>query len=199
MSITFLIYWLVNAAFIALLFEASQRISVAAGQIPPRGIHVWKGKPFLHWNDFACQKFGDLIFISGLAAAVFVATSRIRSTMGSWIFLAATFVLAIVATILWSSSVKKQFAAGKFNRWDWGFTAPSGELTFAGRVHNVYFNVASLIIGYMFYLLRQPIGLWIRVFMVACVVGYTITVIYDARKIGMSGGPFGVSGPTKDK
>ncbi len=198
--VTFLVYWVSLASLIAIVFEVSQMISVAYGQIPARGVHEWQGKPFLHWDAFVCQKYGDLVCLSGLTAAVFVAGGRLKSTVNGRLFLVVSVILGVIAAVVWIASVQKQFAAGKFSRWDWGFSAPAGMATFAGMVHLAYFAVEATVIGFtLFYLLWQPIGLWIRIFMAACIVGYAITAIVDAKKIGMSGGPFGVSSPTKDK
>jgi hypothetical protein len=198
--LTFPVYWFVSALLIAVVFEISQRLSVAAGQIPARGIHVWEGKPFLHWDAFVCQKYGDLVCLSGLNAAVIVAMGRVKLVPWSYPLLCTIAVLGILAAIVWVVSVKKQFAFGIFARWDWGFTAPNGKLTIAGWFHLVYFAIEAGVIGSgLLYLLWKPIGLWIRIFMAVCIVGYAITAIYDAKKIGMSGGPFGATGPAMNK
>jgi hypothetical protein len=201
--LSFFVYWIASAVFTMVMFEVSQRLSVAAGQIPARGIHMWQGKPFLHWNAFACQKYGDFIFLSGLNAAVIVGMHRVKLTSGQdyavlGMIVGSILTLGILSAIAWVVSVKKQFARGIFDRWDWGFTAPAGKLTIAGWFHLVYFAIeASVVCSAALYLLWKPIGLWIRVFMVLCIIGYAITVIYDAKKIGMSGGPFGATRLTK--
>jgi len=181
-------------------FELFQWFSIAAGQIPPRGIHTWAGKPFLHWDMFVCQRYGDLFFLSALNAAVVVALGRVKLTSGSKLYLAVIATLAIIATILWVMSVKKQFASGVFNRWDWGFTAPNGAMTFAGKFHLVYFAIEAAAIGTgLLFLLWKPIGLWIRVVIAFCIVAYVVTAIIDAKTIGMSGGPFAASRPATPK
>jgi len=190
----------VSALVVLIGFEAFQTLSVRSGQIPPRGVHVWAGKPFLHWDAFACQKYGDLIGLSVLNGFVAVSVRHLivagRWTAHTSVAAGVVGVIAAIATVLWVVSVQNQFAAGKFNRWDWGFTHPDGALTVAGKFHLGYFALEAAVIGVALLILSwklpwNELGGLLRAGMLAGLGFWIATAILDARRIGLSGGPFG--------
>lgn len=177
-------------------FELVQHFSVMAGQIPPRGVHALAGKPFLHWNHFAVQLYGDLFFLSLLNGFVATAWQKVEWTVATQWWVVGIGTLAVIATVLWATSVQKQFAAGKFARWDWGFTTPNGRLTIAGKAHLVYFCLEAAVIGVaLLCFLWKPVGMISKIGAALAIAGYIATAVYDAQKIGLSGGPF--AGPRK--
>jgi hypothetical protein len=173
-------------------FEATQNLSIEAGQIPPRGVHEWEGKSFLHWNHMKTLVIGDLVFLSLLNGFVFLALLKVGNvdeTIGYWMLGVAC--LALLAAMLWFRSTQQQFADGKFARWDTNFTAPAGQMTYAGAYHLAYFIVEAWFIGFsLIYLSWQKIGWELRAGIIACVVCYGACCAYDMVKIGLGGGPF---------
>lgn len=189
---TFLIATFVSALFVFPGFEIFQWLAMEVGQIPPRGMHQWHGKPFLHWDHFKVQLVGDFVGLSVMNGYVFVACRQVEwTTHMQWFGVGASVAIACVATNLWGVSVKQQFAAGKFARWDWGFTWPCGKITIAGWYHLAYFFLESFVIALAVLVVSwQPVGWGIKLGAFAGIALWVATGILDAKTIGLSGGPF---------
>ena len=169
-------------------FEFFQNLAVRKGEIPRRGVHTFAGRPFLHWDGYAVQRYGDLIFLSLLNGFSAIAWRKVAPVNIRWLTL--TVLLAVVITVLWLRGVKRRFASGEFWRWDWGFTAPDGHLTIAGKYHLIYFCFETAVLGTsILYLVWQPIGWLLRIGIIAPLVGYIATAVYDCLRLGLFMGP----------
>ena len=51
-------------------FAYAESVSIRRGEIPPRSQKTWAGKPFLHWDDFTVQQYGDAIGLTILNVGI---------------------------------------------------------------------------------------------------------------------------------
>lgn len=182
----FFVGGVINICMVLIGFEGSQRLSISAGQIPPRGVKVWHGRPFLHWDDFMMQKVGNLIFFSLLDGVVLMLALSLPWSTLMKVLLGAIGVTNAVITYFWVKSTQKSLANREFNRWDWGFTHPMSELTYAGKYHVVYFWLEGSMLLVALLLLFILEGWTERLMLLGPAIGYGLTAIYDAKKLGMS-------------
>ncbi|MDO8514592.1 MAG: hypothetical protein Q7S50_03550 [bacterium] len=166
-------------------FEIAQVVSIRKGEIPARGVHIWKGRPFLHWSDFATQLYGDLIFFSLLNGFVAIAFQSVQASEKFLLFLLAS-ILGFAITFLWIRLAQRVFASPRFNRWDWHFTSPAGRLTVGGKYHVFYFFLESVILVIAFgYLIWQPIDALLRIGILTSSAGYLVALLRDVWKLGL--------------
>ncbi len=170
-------------------FEWAQTVSVRRGNIPARGIHQWKGKPFLHWDHFAAQKYGDTICLSALNAFVIPNMQFDGMSFLHTMYLILLAHMGLAAFILWERPVSAAFREGKFSRWDWGYATTDGAMTFAGRMHGMYFAFEAAIILMTFgYFVWQDMPNIARIGAILSLIGYGVTCFIDSHRIGLGGG-----------
>src|SRR4051812_18472710 len=155
-------------------FELLQRFAIRRGEIPQRSVHNWHGKKFLHWQDFAVVKIGDLFFLSLLNASAGLAWLTIlhMSAPSSVAIFSILFGLAV--TLIWQIGYIRSCQKGTLDRWDFGTTYP-GRLTIAGKAHFGYFWLESVVITFsLTYLIWQPIGNAASIGIWGGLIGYLI-------------------------
>lgn len=192
MNMSSTLFWLgvwVNLILSACGFEVAQTISVKKKEIPARGTHqLPDGTPFLHWDAFWCQCYGDVICFSLMDGWALEAGAKIDWTFNNFVIAGSFALVALIFTGFWLVNVVNDFKTGKIKRGDWGFL-PDGTITFAGRYHLVYFALhvwIILMIGFVF-----SWNLWradqiVIVKMICAIVVYFAFAYRDATKLGLA-------------
>src|SRR3989344_5681824 len=178
------------------LFETTQAIAIRSGEIPARGVETWETRPFFHWNKYAILLYGDLIFLPILNACVATALYSMQLTSSFYVITGAIALVALPTTVMWYINVREEFIAGTFARWDFGFTAPNAHVTIAGKAHLAYFWFEAAIIGVaLLYVILQPGGVFMRTGILGALIGYSVTVFRDWRRISLYIRPLAPSAP----
>ena len=171
-------------------FELFQNMAIKRGEIPPRGVHTWHGRQFLHWDAYIVQRNRDPLFFSALNGFAALALYSLGVSDSLLWAIGGTSVTSLALTYLWLTGVQRSHRENNFARWDASFTAPDARLTTWGRYHLIYFWFElSVIVLSLVYLVWQPVGLVPRTGIIVSLLGYAALMLYDIRYTGLYLGP----------
>ncbi len=119
----------INSTLIAFMFVA-QLIASFYNRLPARGSFIPGTKqPFLYWQDFYCQKWGNTVGMP-LMLAAFIGTYSQNPKPYSLIF---WFVIGFLATLYF-----RGMCLSAKHKPDWGFPM-KGKISLGGIIHLGYF------------------------------------------------------------
>lgn len=121
---------IILALLVNSIFLFSMLLSQCFGNLPTRGSLIPGTKqPFLYWQDFHCQKYGNAVGMP-LMLATFIKVYANDQELHWW---ALYIGIGLLATIIFTI-----MCLSKDHKPDWGFPA-KGKINLGGIIHLIYF------------------------------------------------------------